>query len=117
MAELKSSLWSGADDYSEDSEFRERAVSFVARIDWDAVVDHCIQLRGGGLTATLSPEYSIGHLNLVRRVSFDDGLHWVVRFQLPKLITASKAPGISQSTLRSGNNIIKAEVAGMLYLG
>jgi hypothetical protein len=85
MTEIGSRSWRGADEIEEGSDLRARATAFVRNIDWDALASLATQTRA--TECVLSPGYSLGHFNTVRRLTFTDGVNWVARLRLPPLPT------------------------------
>lgn len=83
MSGLGSDTWLGIDDYDEDDDLHSRATSFVAAINWAVLLSIASQTRG--VECQLSEKYSLGHFNLVRRLTFEDGVSWIVRLRLPEL--------------------------------
>jgi hypothetical protein len=83
MAHLGSDTWFGVDEIEEDSDLRSRATAFLAAVNWEVLTSIASQIRG--VECTLSDKYSLGHFNLVRRLTFADGVSWVVRLRLPDL--------------------------------
>jgi hypothetical protein len=83
MAHLGSDTWFGVDEIEEDSDLHSRATAFVAAVNWATLASIASQIRG--VECTLSDKYSLGHFNLVRRLTFTDGISWVVRLRLPEL--------------------------------
>jgi hypothetical protein len=83
MSNLGSDTWFGVDEIEEDSDLRSRATAFVAAVNWEALTSVASQIRG--VECILSDKYSLGHFNLVRRITFADGVSWVVRLRLPDL--------------------------------
>jgi len=61
--------WIGGADYDEDDPVKSRATEFIDGINWEAVVQHCTQLRRG-VKRHLRTEFSLGHCNLVRHMVF-----------------------------------------------
>ncbi|KAI0398907.1 kinase-like protein [Xylaria palmicola] len=57
-------------------------------INWDALVQYATNIKGqrdgnrDWITCQLSSEYNMGGRNLVRRLDFQDGTHWIARIQL-----------------------------------
>jgi len=81
-ATLASDQWGGAKNLID--EYAERAEKFVSSIDWQAVLAHCAALEGCD-NATLSERWTLGAMNLVRHIQFEDGNGWVIRFLFPHL--------------------------------
>lgn len=70
---LGSSSWIGADEYQPGGEFYERATTFLARVKWDVLASIASRFRDD-VPCKFSETYSIGHLNMVRRIAFADGV-------------------------------------------
>jgi hypothetical protein len=58
----------------------------LAFIDWDALKRYAANARrhvdGMQFSCHLSPEYNMGGLHVVRRIDFEDNVHWLARLQL-----------------------------------
>jgi hypothetical protein len=109
MTEIGSQSWRGADEIEEDSDLRARATAFVTNINWDALVSVATRMRA--TECVLSPEYSLGHFNMVRRLTFTDGIDWVARLRLPPLPTV-----FGGREAMDGADCMSIEIATMNYI-
>lgn len=109
MTELGSESWMGASDYDEGDELHNRATGFVNSIHWDRIVSYASGLRNH--RCNLGGKYSLGHFNLVRRLTFDDGVDWVVRLRLPECFSMSD----TREKL-SAADCMRIEIATMTFL-
>jgi hypothetical protein len=109
MAHLGCDTWFGVDEIEEDSDLRSRATAFLAAVNWEVLTSIASQIRG--VECTLSDKYSLGHFNLVRRLTFADGVSWVVRLRLPDL------PGVfgTREAMKAAD-CMGIEVATMEYI-
>lgn len=82
MSGLGSETCLGADETG-DPELHTRATAFLAAIKWHSLIALASKMRGTG--CQLSEKFSMGHFNVVRRLTFEDGASWVVRLRLPEL--------------------------------
>jgi hypothetical protein len=84
MAEpmIGSASWTGVDDYNVDSVYYERATDFLATIQWDLLESLASNLRNDTPCKFLE-KFSIGSVNMVRQIMFDDGICWIVRLRMP----------------------------------
>lgn len=63
-------------------------------IDEEALIGRALSLRrrdvprDPDLTCWLSKKYSVGDYNLVRRLTFSDGVSWIARIRMPDLKAA-----------------------------
>ncbi|KAK4554759.1 hypothetical protein LTR86_008261 [Recurvomyces mirabilis] len=110
MSSLGSDNWLGASDYEEGGELHTRAIAFVANVQWDALVAIATGLRNG-VSCELSSKFSLGHFNLVRRITFADGVSWIARIRLPEL----KGFFGEREALDAGRSM-EIEVSTMKYL-
>jgi hypothetical protein len=83
MNHLGSDAWLDANGIDEESELHTRATTFVAAIKWENLKTLASGIRG--MACELSDKYSLGHYNLVKRLTFVDGVSWIVRLRLPQL--------------------------------
>ena len=83
MDHLGSDAWLDANEIDEESELHTRATTFVAAIKWEKLKTLASGIRG--MECELSDKYSLGHYNLVKRLTFVDGVSWIVRLRLPQL--------------------------------
>ena len=83
-AALGSESWKNADDYEEGDETHPRATTSAANIDWNPLNSLASTMRDD-TTCHLSPRFSPEHYNLVKRITFADGVSWVARLRLPEL--------------------------------
>jgi hypothetical protein len=83
MNHLGSDAWLDANEIDEESELHTRATTFVAAINWEKLKSLASEIRGMG--CELSDKYSLGQYNLVKRLTFVDGVSWIVRLRLPQL--------------------------------
>ena len=81
---IGSHLWLSSSVYDEGDELYGRATNFLKTTKWAALKTIASGFRGG-IECQLSEKYSLGHFNLVRKFTFDDGECWVVRLRLPIL--------------------------------
>jgi hypothetical protein len=109
MSGLGSDTWLEASEIDEESDLHTRATSFVAAIHWENLVTIASRIRGK--PCTLSEKYSLGHFNLVRRLTFVDGVSWVARLRLPELPSVF---GTREAMKPAG--CMNIEVATMNYL-
>ena len=90
--ELGSASWEGANRYEVGSELHTRAVTFLESVNWDGLVK-LASLLCSHCPCELHPEYSIGHFNMVRRITFADGSEWIARLRLPPLPSEPSTAG------------------------
>ena len=65
-------------------EYADRINRFNDKINKKALVSYASSLRGNQ-PCTISSEFSVGSFNLVRKIQFDDGVEWIVRFRMPPM--------------------------------
>jgi hypothetical protein len=117
---LGSDSWTGADDYAPSDDesddesdvgrlFYQRATSFMAEVNWEALAALSSRLRDN-VSCTIRENYSIGHFNMVRRLDFADGTSWVGRLRMPQL----KAVFGDREVLDIVN-VMKIEIASMKF--
>lgn len=104
-AELGSASWIGADADIIGIKYHERATTFFATVKWDVLVSTASGLRNG-IPCEVSERYSIGHFNMVRRITFVDGVSWVARLRMPHM----------RRELLDVASVLKVEVASMKFL-
>jgi hypothetical protein len=109
MGHLGSASWVGADAYESGDEFHARATTFLATVQWDVLASISSRLRNG-VPCDFSDKYSIGHFNMVRRITFADGVSWIARLRLPQL------KAVSDSEVLDVASILKVVIAGMKFL-
>ncbi|KAK7218869.1 hypothetical protein V2G26_006872 [Clonostachys chloroleuca] len=107
---IGSASWNNADDYEPGAELHTRAVTFLDAINWEALTSLASKLRDGTPCRTEQP-YSIGHFNMVRRITFADDVSWVARLRMPDL----DAVFGSRESL-SPTSLMRVEVATVKYL-
>ncbi|KAH6646233.1 hypothetical protein BKA67DRAFT_97034 [Truncatella angustata] len=107
---MGSEAWIGADATQPDSVFHERAASFVATVNWDALLSIASHLRSG-MPCKISDKFSVGQFNMVRRIIFDDEVSWVARLRMPPV---SAVPTDREAA--SVATVIDIEVAGMKFI-
>jgi len=110
MSGLGSDTWLEASEIDEESDLHIRATTFVATIHWENLVTIASRIRG--TQCTLSEKYSLGHFNLVRRLTFVDGVSWVARLRLPDLPSVF---GMREAMKPAG--CMGIEIATMRFLG
>lgn len=108
-ASLGSDAWFGLDEYDPGSEPYERAIAFFAHVKWDILASKASRLRNG-VSCKLSEKYSIGQFNMVRRITFSDGVDWVARLRMPD-IQYYKGPESLDHT-----RVMRSELASMRFL-
>lgn len=109
MAGLGSDTWLQADDFDEESELYIRATQFFEKIDWNNLISIASNLRVK--KCELSEKYSLGHFNLVRRLTFTDGVSWIVRLRMPELPSV-----FGMREAMKGTDCMGIEIATMNYL-
>ncbi|KAH7319170.1 hypothetical protein BKA65DRAFT_513916 [Rhexocercosporidium sp. MPI-PUGE-AT-0058] len=107
---LGSAAWISAEEYEVRDELHNRATSFASSIKWD-VLELCATKLRQGISCHVGENYSVGHFNMVRKLTFQDGVSWVARFRLPEL----KAVFGERETL-DVERCMKAEIATMALL-
>uniref|UniRef100_A0A8H7NNU8 Aminoglycoside phosphotransferase domain-containing protein n=1 Tax=Bionectria ochroleuca TaxID=29856 RepID=A0A8H7NNU8_BIOOC len=107
---LGSASWNNADDYEPGAELHTRAVKFLDAINWEALTSLASKLRDG-TPCRIEQPYSIGHFNMVRRITFTDDVSWVARLRMPNL----DAVFGSRESL-DPTSLMRVEVATMKYL-
>lgn len=68
----------------EDGPLRSRADSFLASVDWAALLEYAAEKRDG-VNCMLLPNIGLGYNHMVRIIQFSDGNQWVARLRLPPL--------------------------------
>ncbi|KAF2496589.1 hypothetical protein BU16DRAFT_571698 [Lophium mytilinum] len=107
---LGSVSWIGADDYDEGDEFHDRATKFFASVKWDVLASHASTIRNG-IPCDFGEKFSIGHFNMVRLITFEDGIRWIARLRLPELKAVfGDREGLDYI------NTMKVEIASMKFL-
>ncbi|KAL9620174.1 MAG: hypothetical protein Q9160_005289 [Pyrenula sp. 1 TL-2023] len=107
---LGSDSWTGASAWDSDDELHERATTALGAINWNAILTKSSSLRDG-LPCAFAEKFSVGHFNMVRRITFEDGISWVARIRLPLL----KGEAVNGDFL--GNpRYLKSEIATMRLL-
>ncbi|CAH0033440.1 unnamed protein product [Clonostachys rhizophaga] len=107
---LRSVSWNNADDYESEGELHTRAVKFLDAVNWEALTSLASKLRDGTRCRIEQP-YSIGHFNMVRRITFTDDVSWVARLRMPDLDAVfGSREGLDPTSL------MRVEVATMKYL-
>lgn len=76
-----SDSWSGFDGYSEVHWILPPVRKLLDKIDLDALRGLGTSLRGG-VTCSISPQFTFGTENLVRELVFVDGIVWIARLGL-----------------------------------
>lgn len=77
-----SAAWTCGEEY--EGEYTERINQFIDKINKNALLSYASSLRGNQ-PCTISPEFSVGSFNLVRKIQFDDGVEWIVRLRMPPM--------------------------------
>lgn len=80
---LGSSGWTGGAEYH--GEYADRIDQFVKAVDDNALKKYASGLRENR-PCVLSREFSVGNDNLVRKIEFDDGIKWVARLRMPRIL-------------------------------
>lgn len=83
-----SAAWTSGEEYG--GEYAARINRFTNRIDEKALLSYASSLHGDR-PCTLSPEFSVGSFNLVRKIQFDDGVEWIVRLRMPPILDDGNA--------------------------
>ena len=109
MGHIGSDAWLEANEIDEESDLHTRATAFVAAIKWDKLLTLASAIRG--MDCELSDKYSLGHYNLVKRLTFVDGVSWIVRLRLPQLPSV-----FGTREAMSGTDCMSIEVATMNYI-
>ncbi|KAF8243760.1 hypothetical protein K440DRAFT_611613 [Wilcoxina mikolae CBS 423.85] len=81
---LGSAQWTGGAAYGENDEYRNRIANFHSNISESALLSRASQLREG-MQCSLSTEFSVGTFNYVRKITFADGIQWIVRLRMPDI--------------------------------
>lgn len=68
----------------EHGPLRSRADSFLASVNWTALLEYAAQKRDG-VSGILLPDIGLGYNHMVRIIQFSDGNQWVARLRLPPL--------------------------------
>ncbi|KAJ5919268.1 hypothetical protein N7466_010211 [Penicillium verhagenii] len=107
---LGSGSWLEVDDQKTDDDLDLRDITFLEGIKWDVLASICSRLRDG-ISCEIDGKYCSGSNNIVRRVSFVDGVSWVARLRLPN---ADMMHG-AQDALDVASTL-KVEVSTMKFL-
>lgn len=81
---LASSSWLGAEEYEVGDELHERAMHFLAAVNWDVLAVRASKAHGD-VPCRFEEKFSIGHFNMVRHSLFGDGTNWIARLRMPEL--------------------------------
>ncbi|KAM3548685.1 hypothetical protein MY1884_009073 [Beauveria asiatica] len=107
-----SAAWTSGEEYG--GEYAVRINQFMDKINEKALLSYASLLRGGEL-CTLSPEFSVGSFNLVRKIQFDDGVEWVVRLRMPPML--GEGSGMASPPSRESMILdIQSELATMEFV-
>lgn len=79
---IGSEAWTNGVEYG--GEYIDRINQFIADIDDNALTSCASSLRENQ-PCTLSPRFSVGNFNLVRKIQFEDGVEWVARLRMPAM--------------------------------
>ncbi|KAF1960332.1 hypothetical protein CC80DRAFT_544786 [Byssothecium circinans] len=79
---FRSAAWTSGAEYG--GEYAKRINQFNDKINQRALLTYASLLRGSR-PCTLSPKFSVGSFNLVRKIQFDDGVEWIVRLRMPPI--------------------------------
>ncbi|KAJ9661840.1 hypothetical protein H2201_006320 [Coniosporium apollinis] len=83
-ASVGSVSWIGAGAYEVGGEYHDRATTFFVAVKWDLLTSLASSLRNG-IACEFGEKFLIGNFNMVRRITFADGISWVARLRLPEL--------------------------------
>ncbi|KAI5861327.1 kinase-like domain-containing protein [Durotheca rogersii] len=89
FAPVGSDAWTGGKEY--EGEHAERICQFRDIVNQEALKAYTSKLRQNQ-PCTLSPEFSVGQDNLVRKIRFDDGVEWIARLRMPPMEGESSRP-------------------------
>lgn len=107
-----SAAWTSGEEYG--GEYSVRINQFIDKINEKALLSYASLLRGGQ-PCTLSPEFSVGSFNLVRKIQFDDGVEWVVRLRMPPML--GEGSGMASPPARERMILdIQSELATMEFV-
>ena len=99
-----------ADEYEEGEPLHARATEFLARTKWEGLTAIASSLRSN-ISSRLEPKYSTGHLDMVRCITFEDGVKWVARLRMPDLQDV-----FGSREALDPESVTRMEVATMRYL-
>lgn len=71
---------SGAGVYGEEA---DRIRRFIAKVKLKGLCDFASSMRRNWVPCAVSEEFSVGRHNMVRKIEFDDGVHWVAKLRMP----------------------------------
>ena len=78
-----SDTWMGANVYEPDDRLYTESMNFFHAVKWYVLAAIASKHRKG-IGCRFSDKFSLGHFNMVRRLTFDDGVSWVARVRLPR---------------------------------
>ena len=99
--------WTGGAEYEE--EYAMRIKKFIDTLSQQTLMSYVSALRDNRPCA-LSPEFSVGNFNLVRKIQFDDGVEWITRLRMPPL------PGHSATAQKTTLTEMESELATMEFI-
>jgi hypothetical protein len=70
-----SNAWVDATNYEPGAELRRRAIDSLDAVNRKLLVAQAWKMRHG-VPCRIQGSFSVGHSNLVRRNTFDDGVSW-----------------------------------------
>lgn len=107
-----SAAWTNGEEYS--GEYTERINQFIDKINEKALISYASLLRGNQL-CTVSPQFSVGSFNLVRKIQFEDGVEWIVRLRMPPI--PGQGSGMASPTTRERMLLdLQSELATMEFV-
>lgn len=77
-----SAAWTNGEEFG--GEYAERINQFMDKINKESLISYASSLRGNQ-PCSLSPKFSVGSFNLVRKIQFDDGVEWAARLRMPPM--------------------------------
>lgn len=101
-----SEAWTDGLRYS--GRWKNRLKYVLGQIDEEALISRALFLRGlPNLECSVSKKYSAGDYNVVRRLSFSDGVSWIARIRMPALDAADWEKLLE--TERDGDHSVKSK--------
>lgn len=106
---IGSDAWLGAAEYEAGAPLHRRATSFLSHVNWDKLTSIASSHRNG-MPCKVSEKYSFGHFNLVRRITFQDGVNWLARLRFPR------SPDLYQDEALDDAKAMAIEISSMKFL-
>ena len=107
-ADLSQLKWKGLSTFSKGTSLYNLSQDLLKSVRWDTLCAHASNMRKG-LTCSVETPIAMGGRHLIRILTFEDGVRWIARLRLPKILCGDES--VCSDSDEESNLLVEREIA------